>query len=114
MERGDVDRANQRYVAALEDYDQAVALQPEQPEGHLSRGRTLLELGNRDSAIGAFQRALELNPRYSVAQFWLGEAQRRAGHRAEAIQAYERYLDLAPDGNQAETARQALKTLKQE
>jgi tetratricopeptide (TPR) repeat protein len=114
MERGEVERANQRFAGALEDYDQAVALQPEQPEAHLSRGRTLLELGNRDSAVSAFQRALELNPRYSVAQFWLGEAQRRAGHRAEAIQAYERYLDLAPDGNQAEAARQALKTLKQE
>jgi predicted TPR repeat methyltransferase len=71
-------------------------------------------MGNRDGAVGAFQRALELNPRYSVAEFWLGEAQRRAGRRADAIHAYEQYLELAPDGNQAEAARQALKTLKQE
>ena len=71
-------------------------------------------MGNAGAAATAFQRALELNPRYSVAEFWLGEAQRRAGRRAEAIQAYEQYLELAPDGNQAESARQTLKTLKQE
>jgi predicted Zn finger-like uncharacterized protein len=114
MSRGDVDRANQRFQAALEAYDEALALQPSQPEAHVARGRTLLEMGNRDGAVGAFQRALELNPRYSVAEFWLGEAQRRAGRRADAIHAYEQYLELAPDGNQAEAARQALKTLKQE
>jgi predicted Zn finger-like uncharacterized protein len=112
MSRGDVDRANERLQAALDDYDQALALQPSQPEAHLARGRTLLGMGNPDGAATAFQRALDLNPRYLVAEYWLGEAQRRAGHRAEAIRAYETYLERAPDGNQAEAARQALKTLQ--
>jgi len=112
MSRGDVDRANERLQAALDDYDQAIALQPSQPEPHVARGRTLLGMGNPEGAATAFQRALELNPRYSVAEFWLGEAQRRAGHNPEAIRAYEAYLERAPDGNQAEAARQALKTLK--
>jgi len=114
MSYGDVERANQRLQSALDAYDQAVALQPAQPEAHLARGRALLEMGNPEGASSAFQRALELNPRYSVADFWLGEAQRRAGRRADAIRAYEQYLELAPDGNQAESARRALKTLKQE
>jgi predicted Zn finger-like uncharacterized protein len=114
MSRGDVDRANERLQAALEDYDQALALEPSQPEAHLARGRTLLGMGNAVAAATAFQRALDLNPRYSVAAFWLGEAQRRAGRRADAIKAYEEYLQAAPDGNQAAAARQALETLRQE
>jgi predicted Zn finger-like uncharacterized protein len=114
MSRGDVDRANERYQAALDDYDQALALDSSQPEAHLARGRTLLGMGNAEAAAAAFQRALDLNPRYSVAAFWLGEAQRRTGRRADAIKAYEEYLQAAPDGNYAASARQALQTLRQE
>ena len=49
-------------AAALNRFDDAIELEPNQAEAHLLRGRALEELGRTDEALAAYFRSLEFAP----------------------------------------------------
>jgi DNA-directed RNA polymerase subunit alpha len=66
------------------------------PEYHYQLGSIFLEEGQRDQAIGHFEKASELDPGHTGALFHLGHANDLAGNDDEAMGFYERCLNHPP------------------
>ncbi|MBD2773860.1 tetratricopeptide repeat protein [Iningainema tapete] len=65
------DRFQQKdYKGAISDINQAIVLNPYNPNAYYSRGLVLHELGDFLNAVLDFDRALQLNPRYANAYFY--------------------------------------------
>ncbi len=78
--RGDVYWRAGKLEEALADYDQAVALDPANPDGYFGRGRVQKDRGESAAAASDFQQFLDLKPDDSAnagireqAQQWLDE-----------------------------------------
>ena len=89
---GEVLRARGRLAEAVEEYRQAVRLNPVWAEAHVNLGVSLAGLGKVDEAIGAYEKALSLRSDMGAAHFNLaallaskGEAQRALRHYKEAM-----------------------------
>ncbi len=85
-----------RFVAALADYDQAVALDPSYANAFCNRGTVLERLERWDEALSSYDRALSLNPQDSLAHYNRASVLRALDRIAEALQAYDRALALNP------------------
>lgn len=72
-----------------------------QAKERFSEGRTLLEKGNAQEAIKAFEDAYRLSGR-SEMLFYIAQAHEKDGQLLEAQKSYQRYLDENPDASNAE------------
>lgn len=63
---------------------------------HLSQGRKLLDQGNTDAAIAAFQKAAAQDPKEGAVYLNLGAAYERANRTDDAISAYRKSVELDP------------------
>lgn len=100
--RGDMGRA-QHY------FEQALQLDPADPEANAGLGKAYLAAGNLSAAVGLLRAAARAN--YSDSSLVLGAALRRAGRDREAREAYQSYLNRNPGGRYARAAAQALEAL---
>ena len=82
--------------AALQSYEQALALQPDYPAALLNYGVLLIRLGRFAAALENNQRLAAHYPAWHAAQQNLGEANLAAGRWSEALAAYERALEIEP------------------
>lgn len=57
---------------AIEHFDEAIRLEPEQPDIRVSRGRAFYAIGNLEGSIADYKKALELEPGYEDAHWLLG------------------------------------------
>ena len=60
-----------RFDEALESYDRALAVRPDNAEVHCNRGNTLYELNRYEEALASYERAITLKPNFDEAQFVL-------------------------------------------
>ena len=91
LRRGHVDEA-------IADFDQAIALDPRQPEAYLNKGAALIRLNNPAEALGLFTVALEYNTRRpEIAHFGRAIANETLGNVREAYRDYRRASELDPD-----------------
>lgn len=74
----------------------AVAINPDDPEGHGNLGAFLFLQGLLDESITHLEKALELNPDYIEAQNNLGNALDRKGDPEAALAHYRRALEINP------------------
>ena len=74
----------------------AIALAPDQPDGHRALGRILLARAEYDQAQNALKRAIEINPSDANALAAWGVAQSYSGQMAEAIESLQLALKLDP------------------
>jgi serine/threonine-protein kinase len=93
-----------RLCAALERYDEAIALQQRahdlDPLAHrMDRVTTLLRAGRYEEAIGFAENALELEPDYDRARATLGWAYFLSGRRAEGVAELQRAVALSPSNS---------------
>lgn len=72
-----------------------------QAKERFSEGRALLEKGNAQEAIKAFEDAYRLSGR-SEMLFYIAQAHEKDGQLLEAQKSYQRYLDENPDASNAE------------
>jgi tetratricopeptide (TPR) repeat protein len=88
---------------ALEDFNRAIALEPDNFTAHVGRGDALMafELPQREDAIAAYDRAIVLNPNYHQAWANRGIALTSSGQLIEAVESYNRALEIDIDGNDA-------------
>ena len=89
-----------RPAAALASFDQAISLQPGQPEAHSNRGVLLQKMGRFPEALASYDRAIALKPAYANAHHNRGSLLKQLRRFDEALAAYEKALAL--DANHVE------------
>ncbi|QIZ72449.1 tetratricopeptide repeat protein [Oxynema aestuarii] len=85
------------YRGAVEDYTEALELDPQQATAYNNRGLAHFHLGELDGAIADYSASLELNPNESVVYFNRGFAYFNRGDYEAAIADYNNALRLAPE-----------------
>lgn len=90
-----------RYDAALADFDQAIALNPNVAKVWVNRGNVLAAMGRNDSSRVAFDRALALKPDFADAWNNRGALRLQMGDNAGAIADCSRAIELNPNHRDA-------------
>ncbi len=85
---------------ALDEFNRAIELQPENDHLYHWRGRTYWETDDHPSALADFSKAIELQPDHVTYYHWRGAAYRKAHDYAAALADFSRAIALQPsDGN---------------
>jgi tetratricopeptide (TPR) repeat protein len=82
---------------AIEQYEQALRINPDFAMAHYNLGVALGQVGKIDDAIEHYEQALRINPDYADAHDNLGTALRQVGKIDDAIEHYEQALRINPD-----------------
>jgi len=85
------------YPGAIEHFNQALALNPQQGEAYTGRGVAYLQIGDIDLAIADFNQAIALDPDYAVGYFSRGVIYWLKGEGYLAIQDFTNAINLDPD-----------------
>ncbi len=84
------------YKKAVEDYDEAIALNPKYAIARYNRGNTHLVLNNNQDAIEDYSAALELNPKYADAYSNRGVAKYNLKDYQGALEDYTKAVEFNP------------------
>jgi serine/threonine protein kinase/cytochrome c-type biogenesis protein CcmH/NrfG len=101
LSEGDRLRQANQLQPALEQYDQAIALNPDNPEAHWGRCYSLVYSQQIDPGIDACNRALEIQPEYPEALLLKGYALDQQQNHAGSLELYDQAIALKPDFAQA-------------
>ncbi|WP_199313455.1 MULTISPECIES: serine/threonine-protein kinase [Cyanophyceae] len=101
LTEGDRLRQANQYQPALDQYDQAIALNPDNSEAHWGRCYSLVYMQQIDSGITACNRALEIQPEYPEALWLKGYALDQKQQHTESLKLYDQAIALKPDFAQA-------------
>lgn len=93
------------YDRAIEEYTQAVLLDPDYAEAYLGRGWAQEAKGNHEQAIDNFTQALKTSPSYGEAFFGRGWVHEQLGHADLAIKEYTQAIRHTPDFSEAYFSR---------
>ncbi len=99
------------YDSAVNDFNEAIKLNPADASVYLNRGRAYSNKKSYDLAIEDYNKVIELNPKEAMAYFNRGESYEKKGNALQAIGDYQKVLEL--DGNN-ESAKIILKRLQDE
>jgi len=99
------DLAHQQYLAgdlkkALDNVTQSIELHETVPQSHVLHGRVLIELGQLEAAIKAFDRAIDLDPSTADPHYYRGIVFERFSDYVEAHESYETASLLEPSDPQ--------------
>ncbi len=98
---------------ALTSYQQAITLDPFNPQLRISLGGIYYSLANWDEAIRQFQLAVQIKPDFANAHYNLSAAYREKGDFEKAVNAMESALSLVPtDSTDYQKANEELEALK--
>jgi len=98
---GDLPAARERYFMAIE-------LDENYVEARANLGCVLLDLGEKELAVAAFQGALRSHEAYADAHYHLARTFDELGQAGAAATHWSRFLELAPDSPWADEARERL------
>jgi tetratricopeptide (TPR) repeat protein len=90
-----------RAAEAIETYDRALILNPNNPLALLHRGKLFTTLGQHAKAVASFERLLARHPDHAEAHNSLGHLLVQLGRHREAIAAFTRAMALDPDSANA-------------
>ena len=82
---------------AVADLQQWLATDPFDPVGHLEKGNTLLQLGDLEGAMRAYECSAIYGPSSFVAQVSLAGVYQRLGFARKAAETWRKARPLAPD-----------------
>lgn len=101
------------YPGAIDWYEKAVALKPDDLDLRLAFGQALYAFGQLFDAEVQYKKALELNGKSAKAEYYLAELYQRwtPPRLAEAREHFQRASDLEPEGSWGRAARTALDRL---
>ena len=86
--------------AAVQEYGEAIRLNPNLAEGYYNLGLALQKQGQNEAAITAYRQALVVEPTMANAQYNLGLVLYQQGQNEDAIAAYQQSINL--DSNNAD------------
>ena len=84
----------EEYVAAIADFDQVIALQPDRVEAYYNRGLARAKIEQYDGAIQDYTEVVRLQPRRAEAYNNRGNAYYQLGSYSEAIANYDKAVEL--------------------
>ena len=85
-----------QYEAATAQWEEAMAMEPDDPGAHYGLGQTMFLAGKVDDAIAQFREALRLDPHSAEAHNGLGTALGQAGNASESIEQFHLALEDRP------------------
>jgi tetratricopeptide (TPR) repeat protein len=94
--RGNARVSQHKLQDALADYNQSIALAPEQPDPYLNRGAALEGLQQWEAAIADYNRVLQLEPNDPAAYNNRGNAKSGAGDWQNALADFQYAIKLNP------------------
>ncbi len=94
--RGDLLRARDRPLEAVDEYLAAIAADPTEIDAYLGLEMANLALGLREAGERAWRRAIDLAPDFWAGPFFLGAFYSDYGEYRLALDSMERSLELAP------------------
>ena len=89
------------YNRALQEFDQAVKIDPSNFRAHYWRGRVYLKMGHYDKATVDFKMAVKLKPHYVRPYLNLGWLYYQKGKYEESIQYLNKAIELEPNNGWA-------------
>ena len=95
-----------RREEALESFEKAKRLAPDEPSSSNDVGEAYRQLGRVDEAEKNFRAALELKPDYAAAHYNLALTFLETGKTAQAVEHFEHYLALEPTADDAGQVRE--------
>lgn len=102
-----------QFIDAIDAYDNALKLNPEDPNVLTDQGVMFRKMGWFDRAIENFTKAAALDPKHVSSFYNLGVVYRQDLHDfPKAIDAWTRFLELNPSGPAAEQIRQQIEWMK--
>jgi Flp pilus assembly protein TadD len=99
--RGTLYVERRQYQRAIENYDAAVRLKPDDEKLYYHRGNAFNNTGRYQLAIEDYNKAIRLKPDLAVAYANRGNAYRSLGHNQLAIEDYSATIRLRPDDARA-------------
>ncbi len=87
-----------RLEEALQAYETAIRLNPNDAIAYYGKGAALEKLGRYQEALQAFETAIRLNPNFAVAYYGKGVALERLKREIEAQQAFDKAKELGYKG----------------
>ena len=94
--RGEAYNNKSQHDRAIQDFDQAIKLNPNYFEALNNRGQAYMNKGQHDRGIQDFDQAIRLDPKIALTFFNRGLAWERKGNLQNALQDFKRYSELAP------------------
>ena len=85
------------YDEAIEDFNEAIRLNPNYAEAYYYRGEAKRRLEDYQGAIEDYTEAIRFNPNYAEAYYYRGLAKLELGEHKEAIQDYDKAIELNPN-----------------
>jgi tetratricopeptide (TPR) repeat protein len=82
-----------RYEEALEDYGEALRLNPKLAKAHMNKGAAFYEMERHGEALACYEQALVINPRDHNTEWNLALCLLRSGNLKEGWRYYERRLE---------------------
>lgn len=104
----------QDYRGAVEDYNRAIELNPNEHRAYLLRGNTKAELQDYSGAIQDYNKAIELNPIEHLAYFLRGLVKSELKDYRAAIEDYSEAIELKPNDADAYYSRGSAKAKLQD
>jgi tetratricopeptide (TPR) repeat protein len=95
--RGNAHSRQGEYDLAIQDFDQAIKLDPRYADAFNSRGMSYHSKGQNDRAIQDFDQAIKLDPSLVSAFFHRGTAYSAEGQHERAIQDFDQAIRLNPN-----------------
>ena len=86
---------------AIDQYEQAIRIRPDDAEALNNQGAAYGALGRIDEAIEKYKQAIGINPDYADAYNGLGAAYGQLGRSAEAMDAFKQAIRIDPDNADA-------------
>lgn len=88
-------------LLALQDYDQAIKLDPEDYDAYYNRGTCYFNIRKYKEALSDLNKAVELNPRMVEAWCNRGNCLRDMGRPDEAVSSYNKAIEISPGFSEA-------------
>ena len=101
-----------KYQQAIDNFNEAIELDPEYADVYNNRGVAYAILGDNDQAIADFNKVLEIEPNDTQAYLNRGLTYKTLGQINEAIIDYERALELSTDPDVQKQVEDILKELR--
>jgi tetratricopeptide (TPR) repeat protein len=112
INRGNAYQSNRDYGRAIEDYDQAIRINPIAPLAFNNRGNVYLSKQDYDRALEDYDQAIRIDPKYAVAFNNRGLAKQRKGQNDLAAEDYEQAIRIDPKYALAFVNRAAIHRIK--
>jgi len=96
---------------AIDNFDEAIRLDPQFADAYHNRGTTYRNLGQFERAIEDYNHAIRLNPKDAVFYFNRGSTNKLHGKKGEAEADFKKFITLTDNPQWVEIARQQIDEL---